>query len=120
VVKIDSIYTFNPTKIPRILHQNDQELMLYHSVYDSIRLGRKNQKDTKMRSYTTPYSLKKWLQYETLKMTGKVSTEFSKPKKVRPVGTNSKPCVQNLFRFSRTKNGSAQSVSSLYPGEEPF
>jgi hypothetical protein len=47
VVKVDPVYTYNPLKIYRIWHQNDQELTIVHPIYDSIRFGRENQKRSK-------------------------------------------------------------------------
>jgi hypothetical protein len=41
------VYIYNPMKISQIYHQNDRELMIFHRVYDTNGLGRKNKKGLK-------------------------------------------------------------------------
>ena len=46
-MKVGSVEIYNLTKVPRIWHQNDRELMIFHPIYDSIRLDLENQKGPK-------------------------------------------------------------------------
>jgi hypothetical protein len=43
-VKIDPVDTYNSLKIHQIWHQNDQEFMAFHSIYDPISFSVRNQK----------------------------------------------------------------------------
>jgi len=47
VVKVDPVYTYKPLKTSLIGHQNDQEVMIFHTIYDSIVFDRENQKRRK-------------------------------------------------------------------------
>ncbi len=46
-INVAPVYTYNPLKIPQIWHQKNRQLMIFHPIYDSIRLGQENQNGPK-------------------------------------------------------------------------